>query len=674
MSRKAFGALALACTLAIPALTVYGKKTKTTTPEPPAVPQMTGDQRIVYALNRLAYGPRPGDVEAVKKFGLDKWIEVQLHPEVFAENPKLLAKLQPLESLVLPTSVMMESYPPPQLIRAMVDGRAPYPEDPITRMLIRPQMERIQQAQANAKKKLTPEQQVAARRELEMAKEPDLDAVIQSLTPDQQNAIKNGSPIEKVTALEAMTPAAQVEVLMALKPQQRNFMIPLASAPLRRRLMMLNGPQQIVYTDLSEGKLLRAVYSNKQLEEVLTDFWFNHFNVFFDKGADRDYVTAYERDVIRPNVLGKFHDLLLATAQSPAMLFYLDNWESIGSNSEEAQGFRGRGPKRGLNENYGRELMELHTLGVDGGYTQKDVTEVSRCFTGWTIHSPERGGIFEFNWRRHDNGEKAVLGVKIPPGGGMDDGLKVLEILSKHPSTAQFISKSLAMRFVSDTPPPALVDRMAKTFLSTDGDLREVMRTMFTSPEFWSPENFHAKVKTPLEMVASALRATGAEIDYTQLIAQQLNVMGQPLYRKVEPTGYSLKNADWLNSAALLGRMNFSLALASNRVPGIKVDLAPLEKLSDPDAVARALLMTDLSERARQAIKIGVENPEILQQINERAQKQQDRSMQDRPMGDGIGRGRRGGMGMDIGSLAVASNKTALLAGLTLGSPDFQRR
>ena len=213
---------------------------------------------------------------------------------------------------------------------------------------------------------------------------------------------------------------------------------------------MANGPQQMVARDLSEGKLLRAVYSNRQLDEVLADFWFNHFNVYLDKGADRYLVTEYERDVIRPHVLGKFNDLLEATAKSPAMLFYLDNWQSVGPDAPQARGKKGA---RGLNENYGRELLELHTLGVDGGYTQKDVTEAARCFTGWTILQPQRGGEFVFNQRVHDNGEKTVLGVTIPAGGGISDGEKVLDIVAHHPSTARFISKKLAMRFVADEPP-----------------------------------------------------------------------------------------------------------------------------------------------------------------------------------------------------------------------------
>ncbi len=332
MSRKAFCAFALACFLVVPALTTYAKKNKATAPEPPAISQMPDDQKIIYALNRLAYGPRPGEVEAVKRYGLDRWIEVQLHPESIQENPKLLAKLQPLDTLVLPANVMIDSYPNAQLIRAMVDGRAAFPDDPLTRMMIRRQVERYK-IQEDAKVKRTSQAQAAQRRVAEMAVEPDLDAVLHSLTPEQQNAIKNGTPLEKVKVLEALPDATQIDVLDAMKQQQRGMLFPIASTPLRRRITILNGGQQVVYQDLTEGKLLRAVYSNKQLEEVLTDFWFNHFNVYFDKGADRDLVTSYERDVIRPNVLGKFHDLLLATAQSPAMLFYLDNWESVGANS-----------------------------------------------------------------------------------------------------------------------------------------------------------------------------------------------------------------------------------------------------------------------------------------------------------------------------------------------------
>jgi uncharacterized protein (DUF1800 family) len=312
------------------------------------------------------------------------------------------------------------------------------------------------------------------------------------------------------------------------------------------------------------------VYSNRQLDEVLTDFWFNHFNIYLDKGADRYLVTEYERDVIRPHVLGKFKDLLEATAKSPAMLFYLDNWQSVGPDAPQARGKKG-GP-RGLNENYGRELLELHTLGVDGGYTQADVTEAARCFTGWTIVQPQRGGAFAFNQRVHDDGEKTFLGVKIAKGGGISDGEKVLDMVAHHAATARFIAKKLAMRFVADDPPASLVERMAETFRRTDGDLRAVMKTMLESKEFFSQGAYLGKLKSPLEVVASAVRAVTGEVDYAFPLANQVAELGEPLYRKQEPTGYSNSSKEWLNSGGLLARMNFALQLADNKIPGVRVD------------------------------------------------------------------------------------------------------
>ena len=278
---------------------------------------------------------------------------------------------------------------------------------------------------------------------------------------------------------------------------------------------------------LSAAKIIRAVYSERQLVELLDDFWFNHFNVFLNKGRDRYLVPSYEREVIRPHVLGKFYDLLLATAQSPAMLFYLDNWQSVGVQTlAYRQPVSGKA-RRGLNENYGRELLELHTLGADGGYTQKDVIEVARCFTGWTIAPPRRGGGFEYNDRVHDQGQKVVLGHVIRAGGGMSDGLEVLDILAHHPSTAHFISYKLAQRFVADDPSPALVQRMARTFLKTGGDLKSVMRTMLASRECWSEGAYHAKLKTPFELVVSALRVTNAEISSTSFLEAEMQRMGE---------------------------------------------------------------------------------------------------------------------------------------------------
>jgi uncharacterized protein (DUF1800 family) len=390
-------------------------------------------------------------------------------------------------------------------------------------------------------------------------------------------------------------------------------------------------PQNVVASDLSEGKLLRAIYSAHQFQELLVDFWFNHFNVFLNKGADRYLVPTYEREAIRPHVLGKFQDLLLATAKSPAMLFYLDNWQSAGPPDNARPKARQR--QRGLNENYGRELLELHTLGVEGGYTQKDVIEVARCFTGWTIAGPRKGGAFEYDDKMHDHGQKVVLGHVIQAGGRMSDGLKVIEILARHPSTAHFISLRLAQRFVSDKPPPSLVNRMAKTFRKSGGDLREVMETMIYSGEFWSVAAYRAKVKSPFEMVVSAVRATNADVTSAFPLANELRRLGEPLYNKLEPTGYSAANAEWISSASLLDRMNFALALANNRVPGVKMDIAAWQTAvqRDPLDLARQLLEQNPSEQTMTAIQKSLSG---------------------------------------VRSQQIAS----LVAGLTLGSPEFQRR
>ena len=416
------------------------------------------DQAILHALNRLAYGPRPGDVAAVKKMGVEKWIDLQLHPDR------------------IPAGFELALHPPQE------EGSTPIP------------------------------------------------------------------PVQ-----------------------------------------------------YAQDKVIRAVYSNRQLEEVLADFWYNHFNVDMSKGADRRLVPSYERDAIRPYVLGKFRDLLEATANSPAMLFYLDNWQSVAP--DQVLRPNGKRPVRGLNENYARELMELHTLGVDGGYTQQDIIEVARCFTGWTIDRPNQAGAgtFLYNDRVHDKGEKIVLGVTVPAGGGKEDGKKVLDILAHHPSTAKFISKKLAQRFVADDPPPALVSRMAVTFEQTDGDIRAVLTTMFNSREFFSQAAYRAKMKTPLEVVVSAVRATDARVDSATALVNQIGTLGEPLYRKIEPTGYSSANAEWVGSSALLARMNFAVQLANNRVMGVYVDAGHFAK--DPSGAAHQVLFSDASQQTLQSIR-----------------------------------------------------------------------
>ncbi len=599
------------------------------------IPQMTDDQKAIHALNRLTFGPRPGDLEQIKQVGVANWIEQQLQPESIPENPVLLAKLEPLDTLRMSTQAMLQKYPSQQMIKAMLDGKLPLPADKETRAAVQTAIARYQKKQAaDAAANQPPDPGIAqltignvqsAATTAAAAPANPRDAVnALPLDPDQKRALLTGTQESRSALLESLPNDKLIEVLEALPPQMRNRLAVGGSPALRRRVEVLNTPGQVVNRDLSEGKLLRAIYSNRQLDEVLTDFWFNHFNIYLDKGADRFMVTAYERDVIRPHVLGKFKDLLLATAQSPAMLFYLDNWESVGENAPGAM--RPNAPanqkKQGLNENYGREIMELHTLGVDGGYTQQDVTEVARCFTGWTIRQPQQGGGFFFNPRMHDRGEKHVLGVTIPAGGGMDDGLKVLDLLAKHPSTARFISKSLAVRFVSDNPADSLIDKMAATFTRTDGDIREVMRTMLSADEFWAADNFRAKLKSPLEMVVSAVRSLNGDVDTAVQMVQLMNTLGQPLYRKQEPTGYTNRGSDWLNSASLLARMNFANSLAQNKIAGVKVDLTQFA--GDTAQIERNILLADPSPVSREAIQTGTDGP--------------------------------------------------MIAGLTLGSPDFQRR
>ena len=528
--------------------------------------QLSGNLKIEQALNRLTFGERPGDAEQVRKMGLKKWVDLQLHPERIPENPVLAEKLKTLDSLRMSSSDLVRNYPAPQVVRQMVNGQVPFPSDPERRRMIQKLVARAEAKQGGAAEANVPQQ--PALREL--------------LSPEEVRSLRSGTPQQRMAALAALPAEKQDEVIAALPGGMRQGMFAIATPELRRKIELTQGPAQVVARDLAEGKLLRAIYSNRQVEEVLDDFWFNHFNIYLDKGADRYLVTQYERDVIRPHVLGKFRDLLEATAKSPAMLFYLDNWQSVGPNAPQPRG-QGKKGRRGLNENYGRELLELHTLGVDGGYTQKDVTEVARCFTGWTINQPQRGGDFAFNRRLHDAGEKTVLGVKIAAGGGMEDGEKVLDIVARHPATAHFISRKLAQRFVADDPPASLVDRMADTFRKTDGDLRQVMRTMLASKEFWSEGAYRSKMKSPLEMVASAVRAVNGDVDYAASLMQQVAQLGEPLYRKIEPTGYSNASQEWLNSAGLLARMNFALQLADNKVPGVKVETADAKVIGSPE-------------------------------------------------------------------------------------------
>ncbi len=427
----------------------------------------------------------------------------------------------------------------------------------------------------------------------------------------------------------------------------------LQSGQMSRQEMMESYPPEKrpyrITAELQAAKMLRAVSSGRQLQEVMVDFWFNHFNVFAGKGDVRWYVSAYEREAIRPHALGRFRDLVSATARHPAMLFYLDNWLSAREDFMVVAG-PNRGRRGGLNENYARELMELHTLGVDGGYTQRDVREVARAFSGWSIDRPQVEGRFVFRGAMHDVGEKIVLGQRIPAGGGAGDGDRVIEILTRHPATARFVATKLVRRFVADAPPPALVERVAATYTRTDGDIPAMLRTIVDSPEFRGAEAWRAKIKKPFEFVASATRALGAVLDAQGAfaLARASAEIGEPLYEAQPPTGYKDTAETWVNTGALLARMNFALALASGRYPRLGVDIGALVAGADPSRPETVLdrltaaLVGPLSADTRAVLAQQLAHPQITR--------------------------------LTADDRAPADTDVAKLAALVIGSPEFQRR
>jgi uncharacterized protein (DUF1800 family) len=577
-SRLAGAAAVVAIALSAPVAGDVGGRTAWAGAQPKfTVP--SDDPSIVHVLNRLGFGARPGEVERVRGVGLAAYIEQQLHPER-SDDQALDARLKGFKTLTMSTRELADAY----LIPALAERRE--------------------------------------RQRQEAARGTDPAAV----TPAPRGP---GQPWPDEMRSDPAQPGAG-----PLDPAAREA---------RRR-------DGAVLGELSQQKLLRAIYSERQLQEVLVDFWFNHFNVFAGKGPDRIYLTSYERDVIRLHALGRFRDLLGAVAQSPAMLFYLDNWMSADPEMESRLaarrpgfqrrpgGLLGRGrpgrpdqgdPRmtpdqapqqrpqmpRGLNENYARELMELHTLGVDGGYTQKDVVEVARAFTGWTITTPRLGGLFRFDERMHDDKEKLVLGHTIKAGGGRRDGEEVLDILAAHPSTARFIATKLARRLVADDPPASLVDRAAARFRETGGDIREVVRAIVLSPEFFAPEARRAKVKTPFEFVASALRATGASVANAQPLAVTLRDLGMPLYFAQPPTGYADRADAWVNTGALLNRMNFAVGLFDGRMRGVTVDLSRLAGTAELPAGRTAVVSTILPGEISAATRGTIEKGETLAEV-----------------------------------------------------------
>jgi uncharacterized protein (DUF1800 family) len=645
---------------------------------------LSDEQRILHVLNRLGYGARPGDVERVKAMGLDNYIKQQLNPNQI-DDSVATAKVKNLPTLNMTTAELYEKYPQPGQLVKQLQRRGDLPADL--------DLQKVQAANAQQGPPARPGQAMPAD---------------EANQPADGEGKKNAEYRQKIREY-----------------YEKNGLLQ---------------PQRIV-GELQASRILRAVYSERQLNEVMVDFWTNHFNVYAAKGADRWMLTSYDRDTIRPNALGNFYDLLKATAESPAMLFYLDNFQSVSPNANAGRNgnprrqqagrdplldaMRGRGvnrragvldppagqnpsganrpnpqqpqppQRRGINENYARELMELHTLGVDGGYTQKDVTEVARCFTGWTIFAPRGGGAapnaglmgpraeqlrenagrFFFNTRVHDDGEKIVLGHKIPAGGGSKDGLMVLDILAHHQSTARFIATKLVRHFVSDNPPPALVDRVAQAFTKSNGDIRQTLSAIFFSAEFNSPEAYRAKIKRPFELAISAVRTLGADTNGAPALHQWIARMGEPLYGFQTPNGYSDAAESWVNTGALLERLNFGLALASNRIGGTRVDLKKFagesangstpDKGKIMDRFLSLLIAGDVSPRTRET---------LLQQVNEQLTiTPPPQRMVDQETAEMTGPPARRQMARQ-GPEAAITDPVTKIVGLILGSPEFQRQ
>jgi len=574
------------------------------------ITELTEDQAITHALNRLAYGPHPGDVERIRQMGLERWIDQQLNPETIDDSALENRLDEKYVTLSMSPRELAEKFPTAAQI-AKQEG----------------------ETKADAKQELQKRRAAAT---------------------------------QMAESMEARGDSNADKAQMALAKIQ--------------------GPGRIV-ADLSMAKLDRAVFSERQLEAVMEDFWFNHFNVFAGKGADRWFLTSYVRDTIRPHTMGTFQDLLIATAKSPAMLFFLDNWLSVDpvafqqhrqevqmrrpsfqgalaggfgadsrsfptpdGNPQNPQAQANQRPKlqdRGLNENYGREVMELHTVGVDAGYTQQDVIEMAKCLTGWTISEPRRDPQFVFKPEFHTEGKKVVMGRTIDYGGERD-GEEALKMLANDPRTAKFISTEIARHFVSDNPPATLVNRMAANYQETRGDIRSVLRTMIYSPEFWSKAAYRAKVKTPFELVASTARALNADVTISLPMALWVGRMGEPLFQCQPPTGYSDKASTWVNTGALLNRLNFALAFASGKMPGASVSLQPMfgdAASTDPEmALSRSIdlfLQGQIDAPTKQTLESRLGDPQILQA-----------SLDD----------------------PVKEVNEGLLAGLVLGTPEFQRR
>ncbi|GGA57954.1 hypothetical protein GCM10011507_06620 [Edaphobacter acidisoli] len=700
--------------------------------------QIQGQERVLHVLNRFTFGPRPGDVAAVERMGVRQWFEQQLNPDSI-DDSSLNARLALYPAMNMPQQELMQRYPTPEMLRQIIRRDLPLPENPTEHTIYADQIAFMKLRQEKqAEKKQAAANTAADPAAANMAADPAAGNMVNMKsalpgdkadpsTPSMQahedelyaglDAVRivNLPPDQRFQRIMAMTPEDLISFRQNLNRNELNAADQGLGPQQKEILESLEGSERMVNEEVLSTRMLRDIYSERQLQAVMTDFWLNHFNVYLHKNQNEPYLLpAYERDTIRPHALGKFEDLLVAVAQSPAMMIYLDNWQSIGPHSLAAENAgkaaaRAKNPQvkqalkdRGLNENYGRELMELHTLGVQcevskdrpvkdldkacgKGYTQQDVIEVAKVLTGWGVDRPFMGAEFRFNDRQHEPGTKTVMGVKIKEN-GQGEGFELLHMLANSPATAKFISTKLAIRFVSDTPPPALINRMTEAYMKSGGDISDVLRAMFNAPEFWSPEVYRAKVKTPEEFVISAVRASGADVTNPLPLAQTLNRLGMPFYGMQTPNGYDWKADPWVNTGDLVDRMNFALVLTSDRLPGVTTNwthllgeanagVEPAALAEDnPDALIAAkekkleamLLGQPASDKTRATV--------LAQYENEDAQRQAVQAFAIRPGRPDVMAGVLNAGAPRPQVRPPLDRQAAGMAGLLIGSPEFQRR
>jgi uncharacterized protein (DUF1800 family) len=682
----------LALMVAMPILAQNKSSSKRFAHSRSALIPLTQRERALQLLNRFTFGPRPGDVEKVMAETPEKWFEQQLNPTDIPDDA-LNKRLNDYPSISFPPERAVLDFPDRAMIQQVADGKRPSPTDPSLAALYEVQIYKLnketngQKANANGQPNVAAptDAEVAAKKREDQATAARLAGDLFALPKEQRMTALIKLPVPDRIAFTSYVAGEQKNLLLAsFNPRERELFNGMAAKNA--------SPQQLV-NELSQAKILRAVLSERQLQEVMADFWFNHFNVFIHKDSDRWYTGAYERDAIRAHALGKFRDLLFATATSPAMMVYLDNWQSIGPDSL-ANGVNPRNPKakkgdRGLNENYGREVMELHTVGVDGGYSQADVTALSAILTGWSVDRPNQGGPFTFEPRKHEPGTKSWLGYSIDDTGrilpsgtapstsneiatqdSMKQGMTALTLLAASPKTANFISYKLAQRFVADDPPPALVARMAATYLATDGDIKAILRTLVQSPEFNSKKYFRNKVKTPTEFIASAFRTTATDPVNPGALVNTLRTMGMPPYAALPPTGYIITADKWMNSGALIDRLNFAYALTSNKFANQRFDSAhvlALGLMSQPGNSSAHGAQANYSEAVftSRLPSANLAGPDIALHVLESTLIGGDVSSQTNQL-----------IHKQISQLPAANSTDTLnlLTALVMGSPEFQLR